>query len=450
MRFQTRISFLTPLAAALAAVCLLPTAASAEEGDETIAREDRIAELERKVDVLVDELERTRTERAVPAGDLKSIHGMGPGASKVYELGQGLSIGGYAEGVYTAYVADKSRTDRNRFDMLRAVMYLGYKFTDNIIFNTEIEFEHATSERTISSGAGSVSVEFAQLDYLWRDDANGRVGLLLVPMGFVNEIHEPPFYFGTNRPEVERRIIPSTWRENGAGLFGSTMNEMLSYKAYTVTSFNSAGFSTSGLRGGRQKGNKSFAEDMAFVGSVDFSPLPETLIGGSLFIGNTGQNQPLFGPVHLPDSLTTLWEVHGQYRSHGLHVRALFTMAHVKDAAQLSFLLGPAGTGSLAAGQAVASDMMGAYGEIAYDVWQWLSPGSEKTLEPFYRYEYVDTQYSVPAGFTADGTQRNHIHTVGLSFKPIPNVVFKLDYRNRSAAQGQLADEVNMGFGLVF
>ena len=102
------------------------------------------------------------------------------------------------------------------------------------------------------------------------------------------------------------------------------------------------------------------------------------------------------------------------------------------------------------AGEAVGSKMLGAYGEIAYEILQHLLPASEKTLEPFFRYEYVDTQFDVPNGFVADETQENHIYTVGFSFKPIPNVVVKMDYRNRDADDGDIADEFNIGIGYAF
>ena len=100
----------------------------------------------------------------------------------------------------------------------------------------------------------------AALDFLIRDELNARMGLLLVPMGFLNEVHEPPFYYGVNRPDVERLIIPSTWREGGAGLFGR-IGDMVQYKLYAITSMNAAGFDDSGLRGGRQNGNRALAEE---------------------------------------------------------------------------------------------------------------------------------------------------------------------------------------------
>ena len=99
--------------------------------------------------------------------------------------------------------------------------------------------------------------------------ANARAGMVLMPMGFVNRIHEPSFYFGNNRPEVERRIIPSTWREMGVGLFGAISPE-LTYTAYVVNGLDATGFSSDGIREGRGSGSNAKAENFAFVARVDY------------------------------------------------------------------------------------------------------------------------------------------------------------------------------------
>ncbi|MCZ6570952.1 MAG: hypothetical protein O7B23_12395 [Deltaproteobacteria bacterium] len=447
------------LACGIACLLALPAAAKT---DQELSQEDRIGALERKVEVLISELERTRTDMAVPEDpELESVFGMGPGASKIYSLTRGLSIGGYAEGLYTAIVDDKRESGAtNRADFLRAVLYAGYKFTDNIIYNMEIEFEHATTSSTDSSGSGSASIEFAALDFLWKPELNARAGILLAPMGFLNEMHEPPFYYGTHRPDAETRIIPSTWRENGVGIFGQIAEE-LDYKLYVMNGFNARGFDERGLRGGRQKGNRALAEHLGFVGRLDWTPAPGLLLGGSVYVGSAGQDQDITVKamddvkfqVELPDVQTTIWEIHGQFEMAGLHTRALFTMAHLEDAAALSRALAPTdsgGTGDLEDGQAVARRMLGLYVEVGYEVLQWLLPESQATLEPFFRYEFVDTQNEMPSGFERDRSQVVNTYTAGLHFKPIPNVVVKLDYRNRSARARALGDEVNAGIGVVF
>lgn len=439
---------------------VLALGASAEPLDPQVedrvrARDDRIEELERKVDVLADELSRVRTQVAVPEGaELKSAYGLGPAASKIYGLERGLSIGGYAEAFYTNYVGhDDAGSDEvdgvqisdhklDRSDFLRLVMYLGYKFNENILFNSEIEFEHGfIGEDSVSAESGEVAVEFAALDFLWKDWANARAGLLLLPMGFLNEVHEPPFFNGVQRPETERRIIPTTWRENGLGLFGR-LGEEVEYRTYVVTGFNARGFDDEGIREGRQQGGQALAEDLAWVARLDWAPLPEWLLGGSFYTGDSGQDQEL-GGVGLPDARLSLFEVHGQYERGPFEVRTLFSMSFLSSAAELSDVL------ALPTDEPVADEMLGGYVEVAYDVWDLLFDGG-KYLAPFIRVEYVDTQYNVPSEFTANRNEAFWLVTPGLTFKPIPNVVLKLEYRNFNPREGEIPDEVSVGMGLAF
>jgi hypothetical protein len=386
--------------------------------------------------VLADELERTRADVTVPEDpELIPRYGLGPAASKVYGIARGLSIGGYGEAFYRNYVSDKQPDDSDTADFLRGVLYFGYKFTDSIVFNSEIEIEHADE----------IFLEFATIDFLLRDYANIKTGLMLIPMGFINEIHEPTFFYGVNRPDVERFLIPSTWRENGVGLFGN-LGELFSYKLYGVNGLDATGFSQGGIRGGRQKGSKALAEDLAVVGRIDFTPTENLLLGASVYAGNSGQNQTI-DDISIPDSFTTLYDIHAQYQWRNLWLRGLWTQVFVSQAGALSEALQD--IGELEAGEGIASVMMGGYGEIAYDIWG-LFAESPRSLEPYYRFEWYDTQYDMPDGFDRDEHFRRTVHTIGLQFKPIPNVVFKADYRNRDAQEGQLADEFNLGFGYVF
>ncbi len=432
--------------------------ALAQPSDEQIAQDDRIAELERTVKVLADELERTRSEVTVPDEEaaLVTQYGLGPAASKVYGIARGLSVGGYAEGFYQNVFHDANGAKDNT-DMLRAVLYTGYKFNERIVFNTEIEFEHGTTSSTKSSSGGSVSVEFATLDFFAYPWLNARAGLVLLPIGFINEIHEPPSYYGVQRPEVERRLIPTTWRENGAGLFGE-LGEQIEYKLYVTNGLNAEGYDAKGIRDARQSGNRALAEDVAFAGRLDWTPLPGLLIGGSTFLGNAGQNQTFTvtgvpDPVDMPSTFTALWETHAQFEWRGLHLRGLFTMIHLDDAGELTAVLRPTAQGGIneiGATEVVASEMLGGYVEIAYDVLQWLMPDTERSLSPYFRFEYLDTQYKVPSGFTADKAQEMQFYTAGIQFKPIPNVVVKADVRNGVASAGSAPDEFNLGFGLAF
>jgi hypothetical protein len=415
-----------------------------KEGEAAKARQ---GEAERKTNVLAEEFEKLKTNLTVPEKtEYKSLYGMGPAASKVYGVRSGLSIGGYAEGYYSKLVEDKTKNNRDTTDFVRAVLYFGYKFNDWILFNSEIELEHAFVQATKSSSGGEVSVEFAYLDFMLSEYANARAGLLLIPMGFLNEIHEPNTFFGVFRPEVETRLIPTTWRENGVGLFGK-IGEELQYRLYAASGFNARGFSVTGLRGGRQRGNRALAEDISVVGRIDYTPTPSLLLGGAFYNGDQGQTQ-LVSDTRIPDTNLLLWELHAQYRAYGLEFRTLFTMANLGEARELTEALRK--TKDIGANDTIANTMLGTYAELGYDLLPPLYPGTEQYLAPFVRFEYYDTQNNVPAGFTRNGNAEQRLWTTGFSYKPHPNVVLKVDYRNFSPVAGKRPHEVNFGIGLAF
>ena len=93
---------------------------------------------------------------------------------------------------------------------------------------------------------------------------------------------------------------------------------------------------------------------------------------------------------------------------------------------------------------------IGGYAEAAYDVMPLLFPSSDWGLEPFFRFEYIDTQNSVPSGFDVDGSDRARIYIPGINLRPHPNVVLKFDYRNIDDFAGDKDNELNFGFGVVF
>lgn len=400
-------------------------------------RQERLRVLEEKVRILTEEIEALKTKAVVPeTAAEKSVAGLGPAASKVYQVLQGLSIGGYGEARLSLLVNDKDGR-KNTIDFERFVLYTGYKFTDRILFNAEVEIENATTEESVSASGGSVSLEFGYLDFKLWEPLNVRTGLLLIPMGFLNEIHEPPFFFGNFRPEVEQRIIPTTWSEMGAGVYG-TLLPGLEYRTYAVNGLNAKGFSSEDIREARQKGNRALAEDFAWTGRLDLTPLPGLLAGTSFFWGNSGQGQR-FDDRRI-DANLFLYDVHAQLEYRGLRLRGLWTEG----------LIGDARTLSVDRGEPISRRIWGAYGEVAYDLLPLFVPGTRQSLSPFVRLEWLDTQADVPSGFTPDRSKRVQVNTFGLSYKPIPTVVLKVDYREFHPDRGSAADELNTGFGFSF
>ena len=405
---------------------------------ETNVTTSNVKNLERKTDILSQEVEKLRTNLVIPEeAQYKSAYGMGPAASKVYGAGKGLSIGGYGEGNYSAKVGDKGSSNDSA-DMERMVLYAGYKFTDKILFNSELEFEHATTGEG-SESKGEVSVEFASLDFFMDTRANARAGLVLMPMGLINRTHEPLFYFGNHRPEVEQRIIPSTWREMGAGLFGA-ITPSLTYTAYVVNGLDASKFTSDGISEGRGGGSNAKAENFGYVARLDYDPavLPGVTVGGSAYVGNSGQNQSFAGQK--VNAFTQLYETHVQWKYRSLEFRTLGSWGFINDAAALS----------AANGTTIGSQNYGWYSEAGYDVLPMFWENTTQYLAPFFRYERLNTMAKAPAGYTVDLTKDWEIFQVGLQYKPIPNVVIKADYRNYVAKQGLLPDDFNLGFGFIF
>ncbi|MAG30215.1 MAG: hypothetical protein CL908_04875 [Deltaproteobacteria bacterium] len=442
-------------------VAATTTGARADEREQA-SDDQRLEELEEKVDILAEEVGRLESIFAVPEElELVSVNGLGPAASKVYKKDHGLSIGGYGEVRLRSFVNKDDDDEDDVFDALRAVLYVGYKWNDKWVVNSELEFEHAGS-----GGEGSVSTEFLTIDYLHREELNVRVGLLLVPMGFVNEIHEPTFFFGAERPEVERRIMPSTWRENGAGIFGRVADRF-EYRFYVINGFDGSDFSNSGLRGGRQKGSKALSNDFAFVGRIDVDLAPGLLVGGSVYTGQSGREQDNTGldgiTRSLPDAHTTIYELHAQYKGGGASLRGLWTEAFIDEAGRLSRALdlgytdtdpGSGVTRTLTGtGSAIGSRMQGWYVEAAYDVLPLVMQETRASLEPYFRFEHFDTQHEVSnLGYSENKSKDVDLYVAGLQWKPIENVVFKLDYRHFDPAEGDksVADEVQALVGYVF
>ncbi|HSE83625.1 MAG TPA: hypothetical protein VLB01_03665, partial [Thermodesulfobacteriota bacterium] len=400
--------------------------------------EQRIQEIERKIDVLAEEIENIKSAAVVQEPTYEMIYGQGPAASKVYLTDKGVSIGGYGEAN-----AQFRENQNNVADMLRAVLYVGYKYNDRIVFNSEIEFEHGNTEENLDDQAGEVAVEFANLNFLINDYANLRAGLNLVPVGIINEVHEPTTFFGVLRPDVERFIIPTTWRELGVGAFGQIIPG-LNYRAYVINGLDSRGFTGSeGIREGRGNGNRVRIDDVAFVTRAEYNGIPGLVLGGSFYIGGSGQNESVDGENI--DGLVQIYEADAQFQWRGLEARGLFAWIDIGDAGLINENNGFEGDDS------VGSELYGFYVEAGYNVLSLvdLSPYLQY-FTPFVRFEKYDTQYRVPSGFMRDPANDRRLVTVGLSYKPIPNIVIKMDYQFRDNDADSADNQFNLGLGYVF
>ena len=401
---------------------------------------DRVAEIERRLEVLAQEIETMKLGEAAATAD-RSTNGMGPAASKIYRGGNGLAIGGYGEVIYRNFsgrLEDGSRSSAaDTADLQRAVLYFGYKFNDRFLFNSEVEFEHAV---TASDKGGETEMEFAYADYLWKPQANLRAGLVLIPVGLLNEYHEPTVFFGMSRNSVESAIIPTTWREIGVGLYGEA--GAWRYRTYLTNGLDASRFAADGLGEGSGEGSNARAEDLAWSGRLDFTGVPGLLAGGSVFTGDSGQGLRDVGGQRIGGRVT-LYEGHVDWRWRGLQIRALGVRSRVGDAAKINRALGLEGQ------EGIGEAQSGAYAEVGYDLLS-LRPGSRQRLIPFARFERYDTQSQVPAGFERNPANDARVLTFGFNYYPIDQLVVKANVlRVRDQARtGQ--NEFQLGLGYVF
>jgi hypothetical protein len=397
---------------------------------------ERLDELERRIELVAAELEKLRLGEVAIEAD-ESRYGLGPAASKVYRKPKGVSIGGYGELLYQNFSgtrddgADSGKLDD--LDVLRGIVYIGYKWNDQWLLNTELEWEHGSTGRN-----GEASVEFAYVDRLIRPEINARAGLVLLPVGLVNELHEPTVFLGARRPGIESAIIPTTWRETGVGIFGDLGG--FSYRSYVVNGLDGRGFTSGGLRGGRQKGSNAKAEDFAWVGRLDWTATPGLVAGGSLYYGDSGQGleDPLGGEV---GASTRLFELHADWRWRGLELRGLWVDAAVDDVAALNRAL------ALEGNRSVGESLDGYYLQAGYDL---LSDRGGARLLPFARWETYDTQASVPTGYSRNPANEVDVLTLGLQWQPIEAVVIKADWQDVDNGAGTGVDQINLALGWVF
>jgi hypothetical protein len=403
----------------------------------------QLAELTRRIDLLAEELEKLRQGTANEGeAPVKGQPGFGPAASKIYARSRGVSIGGYGEVVYGHPSGSRQDGEPSGLepsvDLLRYVTYIGYKFSDRILLNSEIEFEHASSGEGAEE-RGEVSVEFAYLEFRPWKHAGFRAGLVLLPLGFLNELHEPPIFHGALRNEVETQIIPTTWPENGLGVFGET--GPFQWRAYLVAGLVSTGFSSEGIGEGKQEGSQSLARDLAVTGRLDYTGVPGLLVGGSLFTGRSGQGAAVDGePI---GGRVTLFDVHLQYQHRGFQGRALYARSSVADAALIDAQDG------LFDDESVGERQYGWYLQAAYDLMS-LRPAGSWSVTPFLRYEQLNPQDRVPAGYGKDASLDQRVVTAGLDVKPLTNVALKADYQWRRDAARTGTNALHLAVGYLF
>ncbi len=347
------------------------------------------------------------------------------------------SIGGYGEVHYN----NRSGPDTPGIvNVARFVLFLSHQFNDRIAFRSELEVEDTKVEAG-HDDAGEVSVEQAYLDYMFSPAATLRAGLLLAPIGIINETHEPTTFNGVERPAFDNDVIPTTWRDIGLGLVGLIPGKAgLSYRVYLLNGLVASEFTADeGIREGRQEGQLASFANPSLTGRLEYGR-PGLKVGASFWYGGSANQDPALGAGTF-DNAVALISADARYDVGPFMFRGVVANVSIADAEAINAAFG-SGTGSRIAG---------GYLEGAYNVFSKLAPASTQQLNAFVRHERYNTQASVPDGVTRDDAFARRITTFGLTYKPVYNVAFKGDYQLRRNRAGVGEDEqLSLGVGYQF
>ena len=353
------------------------------------------------------------------------------------EWAKKTSIGGYGELHYNNLSQEPGEIDNESFreaDFHRFVIFFDHEFTDRLRFMSEVEIEHVIAS---SDDAGEVELEQAYLEYDVLSGGHGmldhaalRGGLFLIPVGILNETHEPPTFYGVERNEVETVIIPATWWEGGfGGTLGFAQGFSVDLAVTTGLELPGTGSSAFRIRSGRNKVSEASADDLAYTMRLKYTGLPGLEVAGSVqYQSDMTQSQG--------DGTEDGW----LYEGHTIWNYAVgpgkftFKGLYAKWDIQGSVI-----------GDAGGDDQEGWYVEPSYRLNPGITLGWSNfgDLGFYTRYQHVD-------GFRDQ--DRFEQWEVGFNYWPHEDVVLKFDYRNNNneVTDARDYDGFDLGLGYQF
>ena len=354
--------------------------------------QDQLSEQQKQIEALADALE-----------DKSASQGMGQWFTKT-------TIGGYGEHHFN----HKKRSD-DQVDAHRFVIYIGHEFTEDVRFFSEFELEHGLAGE---SKPGEIELEQAYIEWDYANRQSLVMGQFLIPVGILNETHEPDTFYGVERNLVENKIIPTTWWETGVMAQGE-IGGGLSYNLAVHSGLNVEEVDYDGIAGidqirsGRQKSAEAVAEDLAYTGRLKYTGVK------GLEVALTYQHQQdISQGTTGEDNSADLIEAHAIYNIGAFGVRALWTEWEIDGEL-------PKNTGQ--------DQQEGYYVEGSYKVMP--------DLGVFARY----SEYDQNAG--ASSKSEVEAQTFGLNYWLADTVVIKTDYQDVDNAGGGGGDSINLGIG---
>ncbi|MCW9046762.1 MAG: porin [Gammaproteobacteria bacterium] len=315
------------------------------------------------------------------------------------------TIGGYGELHYNNLSSDLNNSDKKEIDFHRFVLFFAHEFNDNIRFFSELELEHSVAGEGQN---GEVELEQAYIEFDTSDTANIKAGVFLIPVGIINETHEPPTFYGVERNNVEKYIIPATWWEGGV-MYSANSASGISYDlAITSGLYNADGV----IRSGRQKVSNAVADALAYTARVKYTGIT------GLELAGTAQYQSDLAQGTTADEVSAvLLEAHVRYTISGFTATALYADWNVDI-------------------NTTADSQNGFLVEASYKF-------TDK-IGVFARQTEID--YQKDATTFVEGAAQTD---VGINYWPHEDVVIKADYQMQNDDAGDF-DGFNVGIGYQF
>lgn len=328
----------------------------------------------------------------------------------------GYSIGGYGELHYNTSKTGDGDVSK-KMDFHRFIIYYGYNWTEKWSFKSEVELEH----NFVKEGHGELELEQAFVNY-HTDKFGFQAGVILPSVGLINDFHEPPLFLSVERPDYSKYIIPTTWFGNGVAVYGQAKG--FSWKAVIHEGLNGDGISAKwnqGIRGGRQKGYKANAQELLYNGRVAYTGLPGLRVGGSFSTTQALRSDEGAKPIGV-----SLMEAHAKYDAKGIMAVAEW--------------------GNISYTDHSAKSSKGYYVDLGYDIGRMLN--LDGNLYPWIRM----TDINPGVGHDSEDSKHYGKMMFGLTYKPINQIAFKLDYATKTYADKDKdkTTYLNLGVGYNF
>lgn len=322
------------------------------------------------------------------------------------------TIGGYGE-------LHLNQGDKEEIDYHRWVLFFNHKFTDRIKMFSEFELEHSLSGE---GKPGEVELEQAYIEFSLENGWSVKAGQYLIPVGTLNETHEPDTFFGVERNNVEKNIIPTTWWEGGVSVHKVNDNGLsFDFAVHSALAVPTTGSKAFNIRSGRQKVAEADATEYAATARVRYSGIE------GLDLSAFANYQNDIAVDNDEDNSALLLGATLSYRNGGFGLKGLI------------------GQWDIDGDSFEANDADSQSGYFIEPSYTWSLGGDQKVgvFARYSHYEYAKNLANASGGEYDD-------FAVGVNYWPTDNVVLKADFSQSEKKGGDTNETYNFGVGYSF